>query len=366
MDKHELLFCRVNPDLRTVLDGLSAKATKTIKALDKDQVALENEQALFTELERQFVVVPLSLHRGKMTREGPREVNIELRSTRAYFHGEDHVVVRGMEVTFIVPFDGDPWLFQFRPSSWTTVFPEGVIAGQEYRLTVQDPEKNADRVKQNRDLQMRYVEEYIRRQEGQINTYNESIMSTMKNAVAQRRKELQANVAFADDFDVPERAAEIPTPPIASPQKGRQRTPQRRRPKVFIGYAKQDAEKADKLFDELESAGADPWVDSRKLVHGDDWEHEIKKAVSAAEAFVVCLRPEFDNIGFRQKEIRWALDALKLRPPGRGFIIPFIIEPCTLPDWCGPIHAGSDISKPTTVEELLRAVEKHCNWTRTK
>lgn len=334
--------------------------------MDADQAAVENEQALFTELERQFVVNPLRLHRDKMTREGPREVDIELRGPRAFLYGEDHVIVKGMEVTFIIPFDGDPWLFQFRPSSWTTVFPEGEIAEQEYRVTVRDPEKDAERVTQNRDWQLQHVEDFIRRQESQINEHNERIISTMKNAVVQRRKELQANVAFADDFDVPERAAEKLTPPAAAQQKRRQRTPQRKRPKVFIGYAKQDEAKAAELFDELESAGADPWVDTRKLVHGDDWEHEIKKAVAAAEAFVACLRPEFDNIGFRQKEIRWALDALKLRPPGRGFIIPFIIEACTLPDWCGPIHAGSDISKPTTVDDLLRAVEKHCSWTRTK
>lgn len=138
----------------------------------------------------------------------------------------------------------------------------------------------------------------------------------------------------------------------------------RSRPKVFICHSKQDTARAEELYDELLGAGADPWVDKKKLVLGDAWELEIKKAVAEADAFVVCLRPGFDEIGFRQKEVRWAVEAVELRPPGRGFIIPFIVEPCPLPDWCKSLHAGADLSRPTTIEDLMRAVEKHCLWTR--
>jgi hypothetical protein len=101
-----------------------------------------------------------------------------------------------------------------------------------------------------------------------------------------------------------------------------------------------------------------PWLDQRSLALGDEWESEIKKAVVAADIFLVCLRPGFDGIGFRQKEVRWALEAVQLRPPGRGFIVPVIIKPCELPDWCQPFHAG-DTSKPTDLEDILRAIKKH-------
>ncbi len=131
------------------------------------------------------------------------------------------------------------------------------------------------------------------------------------------------------------------------------------RPKVFICHSSDDAAEADKLFRHLDMAGAEPWLDKRNLALGDDWESEIKKAVAQADVFVVCLRRGFDDIGFRQQEVRWAIEALQKRPPGRGFIIPFILEPCELPAWCEPFHAGSDLSRPTGYAELLQAVEKH-------
>ncbi|MCA9226744.1 MAG: toll/interleukin-1 receptor domain-containing protein [Planctomycetales bacterium] len=133
-------------------------------------------------------------------------------------------------------------------------------------------------------------------------------------------------------------------------------------PHVFISYAKQDEDKAEEIFQCLERAGTVPWLDKRRLVLGDDWEQEIKNAVLSADAVVVCLRPGFDDIGFRQQEVRWAIEALQKRPPGRGFIIPFIIEPCSLPDWCQRLHAGGDISKPSSLDDLLKAVGKHCKW----
>jgi SAM-dependent methyltransferase len=132
-------------------------------------------------------------------------------------------------------------------------------------------------------------------------------------------------------------------------------------PQIFICYAREDSTRAEQIFNVLKEIGVDPWLDKKILVPGDFWEHEIKKAVSRSDAFVVCLRPHFDKIGFRQKEIRWAKEALELRPPGQSFIIPFIIEPCEIPDWCKPIHVGTDPSKASPIEELVAAIRKHCS-----
>jgi hypothetical protein len=94
------------------------------------------------------------------------------------------------------------------------------------------------------------------------------------------------------------------------------------------------------------------------MVDGDIWRDEIRKAVLASDVMVVCLRPGFNEIGFRQQEIHWALEALSLRPPGRSFIIPFVVEPCEIPDWCERYHVGTHESR-TSLAALVRAVSKH-------
>ena len=133
MSEHQLLF--YDGDLGRTLDGLESKARQAIGQLQPSRLHADGEHKLFADLERQFIVLPLRLHREQMSLEGPREVENELSGTRA--------PVKGMEVKFIVPFEGDALLFQCRPSTYSTRFPEGKIVGQEYRLTVLDFEKKS-------------------------------------------------------------------------------------------------------------------------------------------------------------------------------------------------------------------------------
>jgi len=120
------------------------------------------------------------------------------------------------------------------------------------------------------------------------------------------------------------------------------------------------------LYVRLKASGANPWMDKENLYLGDDWEHEVKRAVSNADLFLVCLRPGFDDVGFRQKEVRWALEALELRPQGKGFFVPFLLEPCEIPAWCAQFHAGADSTSPGTLEELFKAIEKHTGFSLKK
>ena len=132
------------------------------------------------------------------------------------------------------------------------------------------------------------------------------------------------------------------------------------RPKVFISYPHTHVSQALEIYQFLERSGVVPWLDRKMLQGGDDWEHEIKKAVASACAVVVLLTPGFNKKGFRQKEVRWALEALEERPPGSGFIIPFALSPCELPDWCRPFHSGDSSLQASTLSFLHSAIEKQC------
>jgi hypothetical protein len=56
------------------------------------------------------------------------------------------------------------------------------------------------------------------------------------------------------------------------------------------------------LYEYLLSHGVAAWLDKDRLVLGDNWASEIKKAVVSADVFVVCLRPGFDEIGFGKRK----------------------------------------------------------------
>jgi len=52
--------------------------------------------------------------------------------------------------------------------------------------------------------------------------------------------------------------------------------------------------------------------------------------VRASDIIIVCLSKGFDQKGFRQKEVRIALEESALQPEGEIFIIPARLEECEI------------------------------------
>ncbi len=98
--------------------------------------------------------------------------------------------------------------------------------------------------------------------------------------------------------------------------------------KVFLCHAHADRDAVRALYTRLTNDGVDAWLDKAKLLPGQDWELEIRKAVRAADVVVVCLSKQFNQAGFRQKEVRLALDTAMEKPEGEIFIIPARLEDC--------------------------------------
>ena len=105
--------------------------------------------------------------------------------------------------------------------------------------------------------------------------------------------------------------------------------PDPKRPlKVFLCHAHADRDPVRGLYTRLTQDGVDAWLDKAKLLPGQDWELEIRKAVREADVVVVCLSKQFNQAGFRQKEVRLALDTAMEKPEGEIFIIPARLEEC--------------------------------------
>ncbi|MFZ5883520.1 MAG: SUMF1/EgtB/PvdO family nonheme iron enzyme [Chloroflexota bacterium] len=98
--------------------------------------------------------------------------------------------------------------------------------------------------------------------------------------------------------------------------------------KVFLCHAHADRDAVKALYTRLTNEGVDAWLDKEKLLPGADWEYEIRKAVREADVVVVCLSKQFNQAGFRQKEVRLALDTAMEKPEGEIFIIPARLEEC--------------------------------------
>jgi formylglycine-generating enzyme required for sulfatase activity len=125
--------------------------------------------------------------------------------------------------------------------------------------------------------------------------------------------------------------------------------------KVFLCHAHADRDAVRALYTRLTNDGVDAWLDKEKLLGGQNWRMEIRTAVEEADVVVVCHSKEFNKEGFRQREVKWALDAAMEKPEGTIFIIPARLEECevikSLSDW----H-WVDLFEENGYEMLMRAL----------
>lgn len=104
------------------------------------------------------------------------------------------------------------------------------------------------------------------------------------------------------------------------------------KPRIFIAYVHEDAAQALRLYRELEAAGFAPWMDTQKLLPGQNWPRAIEEAISVSDFFIACLsthsvlkRSQF------QAELRYALDCAARMPLDRTFLIPVRFDDCRVP-----------------------------------
>jgi CheY-like chemotaxis protein len=128
--------------------------------------------------------------------------------------------------------------------------------------------------------------------------------------------------------------------------------------KVFISYAREDAEIAKEIWDLLNHYGVVPWLDKENILPGKDWEMEIKKAINSADVVLTCLsNNSVSKKGFVQKELRFALDVLGLEPEGSVFVIPIRLDDCSIPDSIKMLHC-LDYCASNRTERLLSSLSE--------
>lgn len=102
---------------------------------------------------------------------------------------------------------------------------------------------------------------------------------------------------------------------------------------VFLSYCHDNRKDVAQLRDELVAVGEPVWWD-QEILGGQDWKHEIRKAMKEAYAVVVCLSKESEA---RLKsgiypELADAVQAYRQYAPGSVFLIPVRLSSCSIPD----------------------------------
>lgn len=138
-------------------------------------------------------------------------------------------------------------------------------------------------------------------------------------------------------------------------------------PRVFVAYVHEDAVQAGRIFDGLLSAGFDPWMDTRKLLPGQNWARAIQNALETSDFAICCLsHASIHKRGGFQAEIRSAIETARRLPLDEIFLVPVRLDTCPAPkelarDW-QYVDMFPDWQKG--MDRVIEAIRKHAKRPR--
>jgi len=97
---------------------------------------------------------------------------------------------------------------------------------------------------------------------------------------------------------------------------------------VFLSYASQDAEPAQRIAEALRAAGVEVWFDQSELRGGDVWDQTIRKQIRACALFipVISRHTHERQEGYFRLEWKLAVDRSNLISATRPFLVPVVID----------------------------------------
>lgn len=97
---------------------------------------------------------------------------------------------------------------------------------------------------------------------------------------------------------------------------------------IFLSYASQDADAANRICEALRAAGVEVWFDLSELVGGDAWDAKIKRQIRDCALFlpVISERTQIRREGYFRLEWHLADERSRLIARGTPFLVPVVID----------------------------------------
>ena len=97
---------------------------------------------------------------------------------------------------------------------------------------------------------------------------------------------------------------------------------------MFLSYASQDAEAAQRICQALRAAGIEVWFDQSELRGGDAWDRQIREQIHECRLFIALISAHTDtrDEGYFRREWRLAVERVGDMDERKAFLVPVAID----------------------------------------
>ena len=187
----ELLFSEY--DLRQVLEAQGRKVPEHIRGVPAQDILGSDQEELTQRIVEHFEVSPIRLDEADISVDSAEaQIDVSHDFNRAIFDRSRPFYIAGLEVTYAVPFTGDPELLKCRPSTFTMNPPRAVIAQTELRFPYDRADRDIAASKRDFDADLLSVRQWVGWLNDQVEEFNRALPPRIRQELTTRRQQLAA------------------------------------------------------------------------------------------------------------------------------------------------------------------------------
>jgi hypothetical protein len=303
-----VLFMQAN--VHTVIENRKIQLKRAINGIDRATIESDSEETLVERLAQEYGFdVPVLDEAGKYAMP-PEEVDVVVQYSREGLPliniSGGPVLRRGLKITVVVPFKGQPQLFNVQPTMFDSNPPVvSELNNEDIRLvfTVTEPPFDIDAACANSFSKINRYLNNLRSSAEQLNTELKQIALPL---VRRKKQELAGHSQILSSLTIPIRNL-APAPPRSPANQAVVRKSAANiadKWDVFICHATEDKDDiARPLANDLKSKGLDVWYDDFSLKLGDSLRQSIDRGLARSRFGVVILSPHFFEKHWPQEEL---------------------------------------------------------------
>ena len=212
------------------------KMQDEVDGWDRNKVLAASESDLIDYLVRKYILDAPRLRPREEWDSAADEVTVDVSHDfrRAAFADGGRVLVPGHRVSVRVPFEGDPDLFEYRPSTYDLNPPRAELCKRESTLvlTFNVPQDDADAEKINQDLnnEIARIDRYLGQIRDDCATWNSGLRETATKCLERRKRRLLEQAKLLGQLGIPLKRREVAdnvfSIPVARRSRPRLRVPE--------------------------------------------------------------------------------------------------------------------------------------------
>jgi TIR domain. len=202
--------------------------------------------------------------------------------------------IRGTEVKVVIPFEGDAWMFDVRPTMFSMNPPIGGIKNNELHFVYKLADAGFD-VSGDVNRQLGYIDQHLRSLRDSAEIFKNELQQLVSGLIQQRKRDRDTHSKIVANLKMPvkqqvQKTQAVPEQTTESKVAARPEDEW----DVFISHASEDKEAiATPLAEALQESGLRVWYDDFSLRLGDSLRESIDRGLARSRFGVVILSGHF-------------------------------------------------------------------------